>query len=97
MSESEDDSSQTYPLHECIFEGDLKSFSQLLRTHDVAKKDKHGELKVISIDTVNFYQIFYQNITINGAWIFTFDLYLFRKIFRQTLFFLHPIDNKVIK
>lgn len=47
MSESEDDSSQSFPLHECIFEGDLKNFSQLLRTHDVAKKDTHGEYKII--------------------------------------------------
>lgn len=42
-SESEDDNLQLYPLHECIFEGDLKKFSQLLRTHDVAQKDKHGK------------------------------------------------------
>ena len=31
-----------YPLHECIFNGDLRRLSALLRSHDIAKKDKHG-------------------------------------------------------
>ncbi|CAH1775055.1 unnamed protein product [Owenia fusiformis] len=33
---------EEFPLHESIFRGDLKAVSQLLRTHDVAQKDKHG-------------------------------------------------------
>lgn len=39
MASEEEDS---YPLHECVFSGDKQKFSQLLRTHDVQKKDKHG-------------------------------------------------------
>ncbi|XP_015117145.1 ankyrin repeat domain-containing protein 13C isoform X1 [Diachasma alloeum] len=31
-----------YPLHKCIFQGDIKTLSFLLRTHDIAEKDKHG-------------------------------------------------------
>ncbi|KAF9411019.1 hypothetical protein HW555_010065 [Spodoptera exigua] len=37
-SEEED----VYPLHECIFIGDVRKLSSLLRNHDVARKDKHG-------------------------------------------------------
>ncbi|KAG8222152.1 hypothetical protein J437_LFUL000734 [Ladona fulva] len=36
------DLSESYPLHECVFAGDVKKLSALLRTHDVSKKDKHG-------------------------------------------------------
>ena len=32
-----------YELHECVFNGDTKKLSSLLRTHDVTQKDKHGE------------------------------------------------------
>nr|XP_037288194.1 ankyrin repeat domain-containing protein 13C-like [Rhipicephalus microplus] len=31
-----------YPLHEKVFVGDVRRVSALLRTHDVAKKDVHG-------------------------------------------------------
>lgn len=34
----------SYPLHRCVFAGDIRRLSLLLRTHDVAAKDKHGEL-----------------------------------------------------
>ncbi|XP_065207679.1 ankyrin repeat domain-containing protein 13C [Planococcus citri] len=34
---------QQYPLHECVFSGDLRKLSALLRSdNDIAKKDKHG-------------------------------------------------------
>ncbi|KAK2183746.1 hypothetical protein NP493_297g02004 [Ridgeia piscesae] len=33
---------QEYPMHECVFRGDKKELSRLLRTHDVTQKDKHG-------------------------------------------------------
>lgn len=31
-----------FPLHECVFSGDVRRLSGLLRLHDVSKKDKHG-------------------------------------------------------
>ncbi|XP_055643456.1 ankyrin repeat domain-containing protein 13C isoform X2 [Toxorhynchites rutilus septentrionalis] len=34
--------SETYPLHECVFKGDTRKLSQLLRTHEPTEKDKHG-------------------------------------------------------
>ncbi|KAI0234746.1 Ankyrin repeat domain-containing protein 13C-A [Lamellibrachia satsuma] len=31
-----------FPMHECVFRGDKKELSKLLRTHDVTQKDTHG-------------------------------------------------------
>lgn len=39
---ADDNDSQCFPLHECVFNGDIRKLSQLLRTNDVTKKDKHG-------------------------------------------------------
>ena len=36
-----------YPLHECVFNDDIRRLSQLLRVHDVAQKDNHGISKFI--------------------------------------------------
>lgn len=36
------DSESEYPLHEHVFKGDVRRVSALLRTHDVAQKDVHG-------------------------------------------------------
>ncbi|KAF5284253.1 hypothetical protein FQR65_LT00253 [Abscondita terminalis] len=36
------DLNEKYELHKAVFENDLKSLSRLLRKHDVAEKDKHG-------------------------------------------------------
>lgn len=36
------DDTDPYPLHKSVFENDLKSLSRLLRKHNVAEKDKHG-------------------------------------------------------
>lgn len=44
MADNEDDSSNSYPLHKCVFSGDIRKLSQLLRTNDVSAKDKHGML-----------------------------------------------------
>lgn len=30
------------PLHKCIFNGDIKTLSSLIRTHDLTQKDKQG-------------------------------------------------------
>ncbi|CAI6349223.1 unnamed protein product [Macrosiphum euphorbiae] len=32
----------SYPLHECVFEGDVQKFSRMMRTEDLSRKDKHG-------------------------------------------------------
>ncbi|XP_059049011.1 ankyrin repeat domain-containing protein 13C [Achroia grisella] len=33
---------ESFPLHECVFIGDVRKLSLLLRNHDVTRKDKHG-------------------------------------------------------
>ncbi|XP_004924627.1 ankyrin repeat domain-containing protein 13C [Bombyx mori] len=33
---------ENYPLHECIFIGDVRKLSSLLRNNEVTRKDKHG-------------------------------------------------------
>uniref|UniRef100_A0A182S0F4 Ankyrin repeat domain-containing protein n=1 Tax=Anopheles funestus TaxID=62324 RepID=A0A182S0F4_ANOFN len=32
---------ESFPLHECVFNGDTRKLSLLLRTHEIAEKDKH--------------------------------------------------------
>ncbi|KAH7935694.1 hypothetical protein HPB52_012602 [Rhipicephalus sanguineus] len=41
-SDSDSEDGSMYPLHEKVFVGDVRRVSALLRTHDVAKKDVHG-------------------------------------------------------
>lgn len=36
-----------YPLHECVFKGDLRKLSALLRTEDVERKDVHGKYTIV--------------------------------------------------
>ncbi|KAK6634926.1 Ankyrin repeat domain-containing protein 13C [Polyplax serrata] len=36
------DESESCPLHECVFKGDLRKLSLLIRLNDISKKDKHG-------------------------------------------------------
>ncbi|KAL0277151.1 UNVERIFIED_CONTAM: hypothetical protein PYX00_004527 [Menopon gallinae] len=36
------DESENFPLHECVFRGDVRKLSLLIRINDIAKKDKHG-------------------------------------------------------
>ncbi|XP_054275927.1 ankyrin repeat domain-containing protein 13C-A-like isoform X2 [Macrosteles quadrilineatus] len=33
---------EEFPLHKCVFSGDLRKLSALIRIHDVSKRDKHG-------------------------------------------------------
>lgn len=48
MADNDDDSSSDCPLHKCVFIDDIRKLSQLLRTNDVAQRDKHGNtLKLI--------------------------------------------------
>lgn len=35
-----------YPLHRCIFQGDVKTLNILIRTHDITEKDKQGSLSL---------------------------------------------------
>lgn len=35
---------EKYPLHRCIFQGDVKTLNTLIRTHDITGKDKQGNL-----------------------------------------------------
>lgn len=48
MADNEDDSSNDCPLHKCIFDDDYRKLSHLLRTSDVAKKDKHGKKNIFT-------------------------------------------------
>lgn len=52
MADNDDDSSNEFPLHKCIFEDDYRKLSHLLRTNDVASKDKHGEQIQFNCDSV---------------------------------------------
>lgn len=33
-----------FPVHECVFKGDVRRLSSLIRTQNIAQKDIHGEL-----------------------------------------------------
>lgn len=33
-----------FPVHECVFKGDVRRLSSLIRTHSISQKDVHGEL-----------------------------------------------------
>lgn len=32
-----------FPVHECVFKGDVRRLSSLIRTQNIAQKDVHGE------------------------------------------------------
>lgn len=33
-----------FPVHECVFKGDVRRLSSLIRTHSISQKDVHGEI-----------------------------------------------------
>lgn len=35
-----------FPVHECVFKGDVRRLSSLIRTQNITQKDVHGEYKV---------------------------------------------------
>lgn len=37
-----------FPVHECVFKGDVRRLSSLIRTHSISQKDVHGELVCIT-------------------------------------------------
>lgn len=32
-----------FPVHECVYKGDVRRLSSLIRTHSITKKDVHGD------------------------------------------------------
>lgn len=42
MAMAENSENEKYPLHKCIFQGDVKTLSSLIRTYNIAEKDKQG-------------------------------------------------------
>lgn len=32
-----------FPVHECVFKGDIRKLSSSIRTHNIAQKDLHGK------------------------------------------------------
>ncbi|VVC87993.1 ankyrin repeat domain-containing protein 13C-B [Leptidea sinapis] len=42
LPNSDEEVVSKFPLHECVFVGDVRKLSSLLRSHDVTVKDKHG-------------------------------------------------------
>lgn len=43
MADPEEENHIECSLHKCVFEDDFRKLSQLIRTNNVAQKDKHGE------------------------------------------------------
>ena len=41
---------EEFPLHKCVFHGDVKTLSSLIRTHDIAQKDRQGTMSIMSLD-----------------------------------------------
>lgn len=37
-----------FPVHECVFKGDVRRLSSLIRTHSISQKDVHGKLSAIA-------------------------------------------------
>uniref|UniRef100_A0A8C3B269 Ankyrin repeat domain 13C n=1 Tax=Cyclopterus lumpus TaxID=8103 RepID=A0A8C3B269_CYCLU len=38
-----------FPVHECVFKGDVRLLSSLIRTHSITQKDVHGEFDVFCV------------------------------------------------
>lgn len=41
-----------YPVHECVFKGDVRRLSSLIRTHNIGQKDNHGKLCLVCLISV---------------------------------------------
>lgn len=37
-----------FPVHECVFKGDVRRLSSLIRTHSISQKDMHGKAPSIT-------------------------------------------------
>lgn len=40
---------QDFPVHECVFKGDVRRLSSLIRTQNIAQKDVHGESSSLAL------------------------------------------------
>lgn len=38
-----------FPVHECVFKGDVRRLSSLIRTHSISQKDVHGKLSTVNL------------------------------------------------
>lgn len=36
-----------FPVHECVFKGDVRRLSSLIRTHSITQKDVHGDFSFL--------------------------------------------------
>lgn len=43
QNQNHGDTDGAYPVHECVFRGDVRRLSSLIRTQNIAQKDVHGE------------------------------------------------------
>lgn len=43
QNQNHSDADSVYPVHECVFRGDVRKLSSLIRTQNIAQKDVHGE------------------------------------------------------
>lgn len=41
-----------YPVHECVFKGDVRRLSSLIRTHNIGQKDNHGKFCLVCLISV---------------------------------------------
>ncbi|KOC71171.1 Ankyrin repeat domain-containing protein 13C [Habropoda laboriosa] len=44
---AENSESEKYPLHRCIFQGDVKTLSSIIRTYNIAEKDKQESVQLL--------------------------------------------------
>uniref|UniRef100_A0A672LND4 Uncharacterized protein n=2 Tax=Sinocyclocheilus grahami TaxID=75366 RepID=A0A672LND4_SINGR len=44
QNQNHGDTDGAYPVHECVFRGDVRRLSSLIRTQNIAQKDLHGEI-----------------------------------------------------
>lgn len=38
---------ELYPIHKCVFEGDVKTLGSIVKTHDITAKDKQGIITIL--------------------------------------------------
>lgn len=46
LTNGNEDLNLEFPVHECVFKGDVRRLSSLIRTQNISQKDVHGECMV---------------------------------------------------